>query len=118
MSFQLQITYEKNIEKYFLDYEFLRAKIGKDKTKSVKNRINHLVASDNFFIFLSLKLGNPHRLSGKMDNYYAVNITANFRLILQPISKDFSPEALKECTCVIVKGVDDYHDGKDNWIIP
>lgn len=49
---------------------------------------------------------------------YGVSISANRRLIIQPVSEKLSPEALKNFDTIIIKGVEDYHGSKNEWIIP
>lgn len=115
----IRIDYEKKVEKYFKDdFELMKSKIGIEKTKSVKKIINRLKASNSFYVFVQLRLGNPHPLSGSKKEYYAVNVTANYRLIVRPVTESFSIEDLKKCDTVVVKGVEEYHGGKDEWIIP
>ena len=87
-------------------------------TKQVKKRYNQLKAADNFIIYLNTRLGNPHSLSGELEGYYAVNITANKRLIIRPKTDSLDYDSLKMCETVIVKGVLDYHGKKYEWLIP
>ena len=95
----------------------MQRKIGKDITKIVKKRINALTASKNMDVYFSTGLGKPHMLSGNMKGYISISLTANYRLIIQPISDDENIVELKVCRIVEVKGVDDYHGGKSNWLI-
>ena len=59
-------------------------------------------------------------MEGNLKGYYSLRVSANYRLIVRPITDDLSIEKLKECDTVIVKGVTDYHgkNNKHNWIIP
>lgn len=115
----LDIKFEdKKVEALFANYDLLRRKIGKEMTMSVKKHIIRLEAAPNFSEFLLLRLGKPHSLSGRLLGCYAVSATANYRLILAPVADNLSSEALRNCTAVIVKGVDEYHDGKNEWIVP
>ena len=53
------IEYEnKSIKKYFDNLDLMKRKIGKEKTKAVKLRLNQLGASANFSIYLKIGLGN------------------------------------------------------------
>ena len=114
----MQIFYANdNVEKYFTDYGLMQRKIGNDITKIVKKRINALTASKNMDVYFSTGLGKPHMLSGNMKGYISISLTANYRLIIQPISDDENIVELKVCRIVEVKGVDDYHGGKSNWLI-
>lgn len=54
-----------------------------------------------------------------MEGCYGVHVTANWRLVIRPIVDELSPETLKNCDTVQIKGVVDYHGkGANNWIIP
>lgn len=97
----------------------MKKQIGAELTRAVKKRFDQLKAAKNFYIYLTTGLGKPHLLTG-MDRCYAVHVTANWRLVLEPIADNISPEALKQCDTVQIKGVVDYHGkgSKNNWIIP
>ncbi len=114
----MQIQYTDKIEKYFEDFSYLQKKIGKEKTKTIKKHIDNLKASNNFGIFLSLGLGKPHPLSGNHQGEYGIRVTANERLIVEPVCENLSIEMLKICDTIIIKGVEDYHGSKENWLIP
>lgn len=118
MGGKLEIQYDKKVEKYFTDYAIMLKKIGKNMTRSVKKHIDNLKAANNFSIFLALGLGKPHSLTGKLLGCYALSVSANYRLIIQPKSEDLSPESLKKCDTIVVKGVEEYHAKKNEWIIP
>ena len=114
----LQIFYANDkVEQYFTNYGLMQKKIGKDITRAVKKRIDSLIAADNMRIYLSTGLGNPHFLSGDMKEYISISLTANYRLIILPISDSDDIVDLKVCRIIEVKGVDDYHGGKSNWLI-
>lgn len=86
--------------------------------KTTKKRINQLSASTNLGVFVSLGIGNPHLLQGNLYGYYSISISKNFRLIVKPIASDFDPKSLQQCETIMVKGIVDYHDGKQEWLIP
>jgi hypothetical protein len=77
-----------------------------------------LKAADNFSIYLSTGLGKPHFLFGNLKGYCGINILSNIRLIVKPDAKSLNPTDLRECDTVIIKGVMDYHDKKNEWLIP
>ena len=121
----MKIEYDNDsVRELFEDLEqvqgskgLMRKKIGLEMTKAIKKRINQLKAADNFSIYLSTGLGKPHPLINT-NGMYGVNITANYRLIIKPISEDLSPEKLKKCKIVEIEGVVDYHGkGKNSRII-
>ncbi|MBO4578653.1 MAG: type II toxin-antitoxin system YoeB family toxin [Clostridiales bacterium] len=98
----------------------MRKKAGAEITKAVKKRYNQIVAFSNFEELLNSGLGKPEAMEGNLKGYYSLRVSANYRLIVRPITDDLSIEKLKECDTVIVKGVTDYHgkNNKHNWIIP
>lgn len=113
------IEYEnKSIKKYFDNLDLMKRKIGKEKTKAVKLRLNQLGASANFSIYLKTGLGKPHPLSENLKGYYGISISANVRLVVRPDTVDLQPKNLEQCETVIIKGVMDYHGRKINWFIP
>lgn len=117
----LQFIHEdKNIENTIdkNDYDWIDRKIGTQMAKAFKKRIVQIKAANNFSIFLKVGLGNPHPLSGNLEGYYGVNLTANFRLVIKPVTDLYDPQSLLLCDTVVVKGVMDYHGGKYKWICP
>lgn len=113
------IEYEsESVYEIFNDFDLIKKKIGKDKARATKKRLDHLKAALNFSIYLTTGLGKPHPLYENLKGYYGVTITGNVRLILKPDTESLEPEVLKECKTVIIKGVMDYHDRKNKWLIP
>jgi len=115
------------VEKLFNDLSNIQAsknlmikKIGPELTKSVKKRYDQLKASNNFAIYLTTGLGKPEPLVVDKYGLYEVRITANWRLIIEPVSVDLSPESLAICDTIKIKGVMDYHGkgSNNNWLIP
>ena len=77
----MKITYaNKKVEKYFTDYSKMKKKLPFEWVRTIKKLMDHLIASDNFGIFLSLGLGKPEQLEievegvsdyhGDKDNWY------------------------------------------------
>jgi proteic killer suppression protein len=63
----LKITYaNKKVEKYFTDYSKMKKKLPFEWVRAIKKLMDHLVAADNFGIFLSLGLG-------KQNNYQDIS---------------------------------------------
>jgi proteic killer suppression protein/toxin YoeB len=113
------IEYEsESLQIIFNDYELIKKKIGKDRARTTKKRIDQLKASVNFSIYLTTGLGKPHLLYENLKGYYGVSITGNVRLIIRPKAESTEPAVLKKCDTVIIKGVMDYHGNKNEWIIP
>ena len=115
----IDISYARHkVEQYFTDFDKMKRTIGNNETKAVKRRINELIASTSFYEYLVLNLGNPHSLSGELSDCYSVSITGNTRLIVRPLCENHKPETLIICTGFEVIGVVNYHEGKEEWLIP
>ena len=54
----------------------------------------------------------------KKDKYFGISITANYRIVVEPLETELDMESLKNCKLLNIKGVLEYHDGKNEWIIP
>ena len=123
----MQIEYEDtSVKELFLDLELVKESrglmkkaIGFELTRAVKKRYNQLKAADNFSVYLSTGLGKPHVLAGT-NGCYGIHITANWRLVIKPLTDELSSESLKKCDAIQIKGVVDYHGkgAKNNWLIP
>jgi proteic killer suppression protein len=112
----LKIKYaNKRVEKYFTDYSKLKKKLPFEWVRAIKKIMDHLIAADNFGVFLSLGLGKPEKLSGFRQIRYSIHISANVRLIIE---LNAAEDTVRLCQEVEVKGVSDYHGDKDNWYIP
>ncbi len=112
------IEYENgSVNEIFNDFDLMKKKIGNEKTKTVKKRIDQLKASSNFSVYLMTGLGKPHPLFENLKGYYGIRITGNVRLVVKPDSINAGPEELKKCKTAIIKGVMDYHGKKIDWFI-
>ena len=115
----ITISYEsKKLQRLFADYGLILKKIGEDKTKAIKKHMDRLKASPNFMSFIKLGLGHPHTLTGDLSGCYAIAVSGNVRLIVKPVCDALTPTELSVCTDIVVKGVVDYHGGKNEWLIP
>ena len=110
--------HDKKVAKVLSDSNELVKRIGLDKAKILKRRLNEIMASDNFSEYLNIGIGKPHRLVGNLDGCYGIHLTANYRLIIEPLVDTQDNASLEECKNINIKGVGDYHDGKCEWIIP
>ena len=112
----MKITYaNKKVEKYFTDFSKMKKKLPFEWVRAIKKLMDHLIASDNFGIFLSLGLGKPEQLSGYKQITYSLHVSANVRLIIE---LNATQDTVKICEEIEVEGVSDYHGDKDNWYIP
>lgn len=94
--------------------------IGAELTKAVKKRYNQMVSFSSFSALQQSKIGKMESLEGDRKGCYSLTVSANYRLIVRPVSKDQSAESLKKCDTFVIEGVIDYHGKgtKYNWIIP
>jgi len=115
----MEFEYDNDyVKKLFSDFQLMKKKTDGTFTKLVKKRCDQLRAFDTFADFFVSKLGKPHRLSGDRSDFYAVHITGNKRLIIKPLSENLSPDSLKKCRKILIKGVEDYHGSKTKSYIP
>ncbi len=98
----------------------MKEAIGVDLTKSVKKRYNQIISFSSFSALQLSGIGKMESLKGNRKGSYSLWVSANYRLIVKPKSKDRSTENLKKCDTLIIEGVIDYHGKgtKYNWIIP
>ncbi|MDD4528231.1 MAG: type II toxin-antitoxin system YoeB family toxin [Candidatus Margulisbacteria bacterium] len=116
---EVLIEYDnKTVLEYFNDFELMKKEIGSNIARAAKKRVNQLIASPNFSVYLTTGLGKPHPLYEDLKGYYGITITGNVRLIVQPYTDSLEAAALKNCDTVIIKGVMNYHGRKNEWLIP
>lgn len=114
----MRIEYEPKVSKYFKDYQRLKKTIGNSLTVMVKLRIDQIQASENLLEYINAGIGKPHWLEGQLKNCLAVSLNKNYRLILRVDIDNKDASTLRVCNLVIVKGVEDYHGSKSNWLVP
>lgn len=98
----------------------MKKEIGAELTRAVKKRYNQVAAFSSFSSLQQSGIGKMESLEGERKGSYSLRISANYRLIVKPNTKDLSAESLKECDTLIIEGVIDYHGKgkKFSWIIP
>lgn len=116
----LQFEYQdERVRKIICDAKILQKKVGLEIGKTIKKRLNQLESADNFNQYLTkIGLGKPHPLTGNLDKCFGIWITANYRIVVEPMETELDMESLKNCKKINIKGVLDYHGGKNEWIIP
>ena len=111
----LQIFYaSKELEQCFSDQRSIRQILPADWGRTLWKHLLHLKAADCFGDILDLHLGRPEILKGYKQPHGSLRIAGNVRLIIRLEATHFS---IRDCTEIEVKGVCDYHGGKDNWYI-
>lgn len=116
----MDIDYTNNkVEKVMTDAKQLVKKVGSNTAKAIIKRMNQLEAFSNIGELMQSGIDNPHLLDNNLYGCIGWSVTANLRLILDvglDKSEKYSTEInLKEK--IKIKGVTDYHGGKDEWII-
>lgn len=98
----------------------MKKEIGLEMTKAVKRKYNQIIAFTTFAALVESRIGKIESLSGDKLGDYSLRLTANYRLIITPVTEDRSVRMLKVCDTIIIKGVMDYHGrgAKSDWIIP
>ena len=116
----MEIQYSnKNVRKILLSHKEIQRKVGNNIGKTIIKRIEQLRATKSLYEYIMfIKLGSPHHLKGNMNKYLSISITGNYRLIIEPLETKLDLESLKCCSKIDVKGVLDYHGGREEWIIP
>ena len=112
----MKIRYaNQKVEKFFSDYAVMQKKIPYEWVRTIKKHMDRLKAAECFGDFLALGLGKPEQLKGYKNIRYAIHITPNVRLIIELL---VNSNTVVICEELEVKGVSDYHGGKENWYIP
>ncbi len=109
---------DKNLSKILNNPQKLIKKVGLERAKQVKKRLNELKAVNNFKQYLDYNIGKPHRLEGDLNSFYSIRLNKNYRLIIEPMTASLDNKSLLSCDKINIKGVMDYHGGKYEWIIP
>ncbi len=112
------VVYDPKVKKIIFNADKLVKKVGLEMARMLFQRINEMKASANFKEYLNYGLGKPHPLSGNLNNLFGIHLNKNYRLIVEPLSEKMDNNGLKECKNVNIKGVIEYHDGKNEWLIP
>ncbi len=122
------VEYENSkVQELFIDLNvvqnsknLMKKEIGLEMTKAIKRKYNQIIAFSSFSALLESRIGKMEPLSGDKEGDYSLHLSANYRLIVAPNSRDRSVEGLRNCDTIIIKGVLDYHGRgtKNNWIIP
>ncbi len=102
------------IERCFSDQKSMRKALPEAWVQTIRKHLTRFRAADCFGDMLDLGLGRPEILKGYKTPHGSLRISGNVRLIYQ-LEADFSE--VRACLVVVIKGVCDYHGGKENWYI-
>lgn len=110
----MKVTFASaRLKKCFEDSAKLQREVDPSWVRTMMKQMAALIAAENFGDFLSLRLWHPEPLEGS-ESRWSLRISANARLIIE---LDATNDTVVICTAVEVKGVCDYHGGKNNWYI-
>jgi proteic killer suppression protein len=82
--------------------------------KRVANRLSDIAAADNLAVLMQIPPANCHALTGDRKGQWAVDISANHRMIFEilndpiPLKDDNSVNTIL-VTDIIIIGIEDYH---------
>jgi len=103
----------RKLEKQLTQPVELQKAYGKH-SKKISQRIADLKAADNLGIIGQIPGAGLHRLSGERKNEYAVNVSANYRLIFEPDypevpQKEDGGHDLRKIKIIKLLMIQDYH---------
>ncbi len=104
----------RKLSKWLLNPSETVKKYGKPIAKRIHQRLQEFEAADNLEIIRLFPGANCHELTGELAGRLAVNISANYRLILQPAE---DPPPIKAdggldwsaVTEILILDIIDYH---------
>lgn len=116
----MELTYaNEKVKEIFLNGDKMIKRVGLPLAKSIKKRKDQLESFVNLFELMGSGIDNPHLLKGDLYGCIGWSITGNVRIILDLELKNGEvysldiPKRKKIC----IKGVCDYHGGKNEWTI-
>lgn len=109
----MNITYSNKIKKKLSSPSEIKRAFG-TMAKKVQNRLDDISASPNLKVLMQIPSANCHPLSGNKHGEWAVDISANHRMIFEidhdPVPRKDSGEIETiEVTDVRIIGTTDYH---------
>ena len=110
----MEINYKtRKLEKSLTDTKVMFASYG-SRAKKVNQRTKELKAAANLEVMKTIPAANCHLLKADRSNHFAVDISANWRIIFEPdhnpipVSKDGSIDC-SAITKITIIEVEDYH---------
>lgn len=98
---------DKTIEKNLKDQRSIAKRYGKI-AKALMHRLSDLRVADNLSQISHLPPPRRHKLSGRYDDCWGIDLSKNMRLIIRPIG-EFDPKDLATITGVCIVDIQDYH---------
>jgi proteic killer suppression protein len=103
----------RRIERICLDKEQARKKYGMEIAKKLILRLNQLQAFDNLKQVPHTRPFRRHKLKGKYDGCFAVDIVSGYRLIFKPVTDNginVDEMNMSKINRILILEVKDYHD--------
>lgn len=104
-----------------MDIEFASTRMGKDLSSrrriakqyghiqiGLENRLSELWAADSLGDITPEPPPRRHKLTGDRADCWGINVSKNWRLVLQPIG-EYDPDDLHTITKVKIVSIEDYH---------
>jgi plasmid maintenance system killer protein len=110
----VRISYKSNkLKKSLTEAKEMQKAFG-DMAKKVNQRMKELSASDNLQVLKSIPAANCHELRGNRKGEFAVDISANYRIIFVPDHDPIPHMDDKSIDCIEITdirilGTEDYH---------
>jgi len=103
----------RKLEKSLIDPKEMNKTYG-TRAKKVNQRLKEITASATLTVLKTIPAANCHQLSADRDDQYAVDISANYRMILEidhdPIPrKDDGGIDSDQITAITILEITDYH---------
>lgn len=95
-------------------------KLGHDNARKLFTRLQQIEASESIEYMIKYRIGRCHPLHNDLRGRYALDLEHPYRLIIEPVVDDeYLPNEQKiKSDRVIIIGVVNYHDGKNEWLFP
>jgi toxin HigB-1 len=104
----------KKLQKIFNSEKKMLKEYGVSQTKKIKMRMKVLESAVNLAEVPTQKPDRRHKLKGNRKKQFAVDILHPYRLLFKPEGDPLLlPDGgidIKQVTCIIILGVEDYHD--------
>jgi plasmid maintenance system killer protein len=109
----MEIAYSNRVKKKLSSASEIKKAYG-TMAKKVQNRLDEIKASPNLKVLMQIPAANCHALSGNKDGEWALDISANHRMIFEidhdPVPKKDNGEIeTVEVTDVKILDTTDYH---------
>lgn len=100
----------RKLTKILNSHRLLVKNFGKTRAQKIEDRLDEFDAAKNLSQIPSDPPPRCHRLSGDLQNKFAVDISANFRMVFEGYDKNDNLSVKKsEIVTVQITDIEDYH---------